>query len=190
MFDHTAVVMRALAKEKSQWKGDFYFTMKFTGWMLSKCYAKVIPTTGMLLIRAHILSRVQKLQSFRKWDNGMDINTKDETSYTTQYWEAFLRYVENEYCAKHRRLPILEPKIITSNNLFSSARASRSGQSSYDWYDLSMDHEEYWMPQNVAETTPRESDLAALLVIAARLCLNSSPELIPNWVQIDHNVND
>jgi len=32
----------------------------------------------------------------------MDINPKDETSYTTQYQEAYLNYMENEYCAKHR----------------------------------------------------------------------------------------
>jgi len=32
----------------------------------------------------------------------MDINPEDEISYTTQYQEAFLMYVENEYCAKHR----------------------------------------------------------------------------------------
>jgi len=36
------------------------------------------------------------------WDKGMDINLEDETSYTTQYQEAFLKYVENEYCAKHQ----------------------------------------------------------------------------------------
>jgi len=27
----------------------------------------------------------------------MDINPEDKTSYTTQYQEAFLKYVENEY---------------------------------------------------------------------------------------------
>jgi len=31
----------------------------------------------------------------------MDINPEDETSYTIQYQEAFLKYVENEYSPKH-----------------------------------------------------------------------------------------
>jgi len=56
---------------------------------------------GMLLISAQILDPFQKLQSFKKWDKGMDINPEDETSYTTQYQVAFLKYVENEYYAKH-----------------------------------------------------------------------------------------
>jgi len=29
----------------------------------------------------------------------MDSYRENETSYTTQYQEAFLQYVENEYCA-------------------------------------------------------------------------------------------
>jgi hypothetical protein len=32
-----------------------------------------------------------------KWDKGMDINSDDETSYTTQPQEDFMKYVENEY---------------------------------------------------------------------------------------------
>jgi len=31
----------------------------------------------------------------------MDINPDDEITYTTQYQGAFLKYVENEYCAQH-----------------------------------------------------------------------------------------
>jgi hypothetical protein len=58
----------------------------------------------------------------------MDINPEDETSYTTQYQEAFLKYVENEYCAKHRRFPVTKLETILVNNLRSSAMASRSGQ--------------------------------------------------------------
>jgi hypothetical protein len=61
----------------------------------------------MLLITAHILDPFQKLRSFRNWDMGMDINPEDETSYTTQYQEAFQKYVENKYFAKHRRLPVI-----------------------------------------------------------------------------------
>ena len=57
----------------------------------------------MLLISAHIVHPFRKLGLIRKWDKGMDINPEDETSYTTQYQEAFLKYVENEYCAKRRQ---------------------------------------------------------------------------------------
>jgi len=55
----------------------------------------------MLLISEDILDPFRKLRSFRKWGKGMDIDPEDETSYTTQYQEAFLKYVENEYCGKH-----------------------------------------------------------------------------------------
>jgi hypothetical protein len=91
----------------------------------------------------------------------MDINPEDETSYTTQYQEAFLKYLENEYCAKHRRLSVTKLETIPYNNLSSSAIASRSSQSSYDPYDLPSDDYEYLMLNNVAETTPGRSDHAA-----------------------------
>jgi hypothetical protein len=94
-------VMRALAKKKTPSKEDLFFPLKLARQKLSKHYAEMTPTTGMLLISAHILDPFRKLRSFRKWEKGMDINPKDETSYTTQYQEAFLKYVENEYCAKH-----------------------------------------------------------------------------------------
>ena len=74
--------------------------------------------------------------------------------------------------------------------LVSSAMASRFGQSSYDPYDLSIDDEEYLMPNNVTETTPRQSDCAAPLLTAARLYLNSPPELPQNCGQISPNLND
>jgi hypothetical protein len=65
----------------------------------------------------------------------MDITPEDETSYTTQYQEAFLKYVEDKYYAKHTGLPVTKPKNTPNNNLSSSAMASSSGQSSYDPYD-------------------------------------------------------
>jgi hypothetical protein len=190
MFDHMDGVMRALAKKKTQWKEDLFFAVKYARQKLSKYYTEVTPTTGMLLIVAHILDPFQKLRSFRKWDKGMDINPEDETSHTTQYQEAFLKYVENEYCAKHRRLPVTKLENTPNNNFSSSAMASRSDQSSYDPYDLSSDDDEYLMPNNVAETTPGRSDCAARLVTAARLYLNSPPELPQNWEQIIPNLND
>jgi hypothetical protein len=50
------------------------------------------------------------LRSFRKWDKAMNINPEDETSYTVQYQEAILKYVENEYCTKHRWMSITKPE--------------------------------------------------------------------------------
>jgi hypothetical protein len=91
----------------------------------------------------------------------MDINLEDETSYTTQFQEAFLKHVENEYCAKHRRVPVNRVETVPSSNLVSSATASGSYQSSFDAYDLCSDDEEYLTPNNVAETSPGQSDRAA-----------------------------
>jgi len=190
MFDHMDGVMRALAKKKTPWKEDLCFAVKLARQKLSKYYAEVTPTTGMLLISAHILDPLRKLRSFRKWDKGMDINPEDETSYTTQYQEAFLKYVENEYCAQHRHVPVNKLEMVPSCNLVPSATASGSYQSSFDPYDLSSDDEEYLMPNNVAETTPGRSDRATRLLTAARLYLNSPPEAPKNWGQINPNLND
>jgi hypothetical protein len=67
------------------------------------------------------------------------MNPEDETSYTTQYQEAFLKYVDNEYCAKHRRVSVNKLETVPSSNLVPSATASESYQSSFDPYDLSND---------------------------------------------------
>jgi len=143
--------------------------------------------TGMLLISAHILHPFQKLRSFRKLDKGMDINPEDETSYTTQYQKSFLKYVENEYCVKHQRLPVTKPESVPRYNLFSPIMASRSVKSSSDPYDLSSDDEEYWMPKNLAETMPGRSDHSARLLTAGRLDSIAPPELRQNWGQINPN---
>jgi len=100
----------------------------------------------MLLISAHILDPFWKLRSFTKLDKGIYINSEEETSYTSQYQEPCLKYVENEYCAIHRHLPVTKPETIPNNNLVPCAMASTSGQSSYDPYDLSRDDDEYIMP--------------------------------------------
>jgi len=150
IYDRMDGVMRGLAKKKAQWKEDLFFAMKFTWQKLSKNYTEVTPTTGVLRISAHSLDPLNTLCLFWKWDKGMDINLPDENSYITQYQESFLKYMENEYCAKHRWLQVSKFKTIPDNNLGSSTLASRSGQSSYDPYDLSSDEEEYFMPNNVA----------------------------------------
>jgi hypothetical protein len=108
----------------------------------------------MLLISAHIVDPFRKLRSFRTWDKGMHINPEDETSYTSQYQEAFLKYVENECCARHRRVPVNKLETVPSRNFVPSAMASGSIQSSLDPYDLSSDDKEYLTPNDVAESTP------------------------------------
>jgi hypothetical protein len=142
MFDHMDGVIEPLAKMKTQWKEDLFFAVLLAREKVSKYYAEVNLTTGMLLISTHILNPFRKLQSFRMWDKGMDIDPQDETSYTTQYQKALLRNVLNEYCAKHRRVPVNEVEMVLSSNLVLFAMASRSYQSSVDPYDLSSNDEE------------------------------------------------
>jgi len=98
--------------------------------------------------------------------------------------------VENEYCAKHRRVHVNKLETVPSNNLLPSAMASASYQSSFDSYALSSDDEEYIMPNNMAETTTGRSDCAARLLTAARLYLNSPLEAPKNWGQINPNHNE
>jgi len=190
MSDHMDDVMRALAKKHAQWKEDWFFAVKLARQKLSKYCTEVTPTMSMLLISAQILDPFRKLRSFRKWDKGMDINPEDETSYTTQYQEAFQKYVENEYCVKYRRVPVNKLETVLSSNLVPSVTASGSYQSSFDPYDLFSDDEEYIMPNNVPETTPGRIDRTARILTAAGLYLNSPPEAPKNWRQINPNLND
>jgi len=120
----------------------------------------------------------------------MDSNPEDETSYTTQYQEAFLKYVENENWAKHRRAPVNELETVPRNNLLPSATTSGSCQSSFDPYHLSSSDGECLMPNNVAEMTPGRSDPAACVLTTASLYLNWPPDAPNNWGQIDSNLND
>ena len=77
--------------------------------------------TGLLHISAQTLNACRKLRSFRKWDEAMDINPQDKTSYTTQYQEPFLNNVENDYSAKHRWMSVIKPVNLPSSNFFLSA---------------------------------------------------------------------
>jgi hypothetical protein len=74
--------------------------MMFAHQKLFNTYSEVTPLSGLLVISAHILAPFQKLQSFNKWGNAMDINPDEKTLFTMQCDYAFLKYVENEYCAK------------------------------------------------------------------------------------------
>jgi hypothetical protein len=62
MFDHMDGVMRGLAKKKTQWKEDLFFPVKLAQQKFSKYYADITPTTGMLLLPAHILDPFRKLR--------------------------------------------------------------------------------------------------------------------------------
>jgi len=121
MFDYMDGMMRAWDVKKTQWKEDLFFAVKLARQKLSKYYAEVILTTGMLLISADILNPFRKLRLFRKWHKDLDMNPEDETSYTTEYKEVFLKDVENEYCAKHRRVLVNKLESLPSSNPFPSA---------------------------------------------------------------------
>jgi len=124
MFDHMDGIMQALAEKNTAWKEDLVFAVKLAQQKLFNYYSKVTPLMGMILVSARSLDPFRKLRSFWEWDNPMDINPEDETSYTTQYNEAFLKYVENEYCVKHRHVPVNKPETIPSSSLVPSTMSS------------------------------------------------------------------
>jgi hypothetical protein len=74
MCDYIDGVMRALAKKKSRWKENLFFPVKLARQKLSKYYAEVSTTMGMLLICANIRYPFQKLRLFGTWGKGQDIN--------------------------------------------------------------------------------------------------------------------
>ena len=80
--------------------------------------------------------------------------------------------------------------MVLSSNLVPSATVSEFYQPSVEPYDLSSDDEEYIMPDNVAEMTPRQSDRTACILTAARLYLHPPPEVPKNCGQINANLND
>ena len=61
MFDHMNGIMRALAKKKTPWKEDLFFAVKLARQKLSKYYTEITPTTGIILISAHIPDPFRKL---------------------------------------------------------------------------------------------------------------------------------
>jgi len=98
--------------------------------------------------------------------------------------------MENEYCAKHRCMPVNILESLPTRKFILSATASGSCQSSIDPYDLFSDEEESITPNNVAETTPEWRDCALCLFISASIYLNLPPEALKNRGQIDPNLND
>ena len=87
-------------------------------------------------------------------------------------------------------MPVNKLETVPSSNLVPSATASGSYPLFFDPYDLSSNDEEYLTPDNVAETTPGQSDHAARLLTASRHYLNSPPEAPKNRRPINPNLND
>ena len=98
--------------------------------------------------------------------------------------------MDNEYCAIHWRVPVNTLESSPSSNLVPTAMASGSCQSSVDRYDLCSDDEEYLTPNNLAEMTSGRTDHKEQWSTAARLYLNSPPEVLKNWGQLNSNLND
>jgi len=131
MLDHMDGIMQALAKKKTQWKEHLYITVRVAQHKLFKYYVEVTPMTGLILISADNLDPFCKLRVFRKWEKGMYINPDNNITNTTQSQEIFLKHIENECCAKHRRLSINQSEMVTSNNHFPTGMTFGSGQSSF-----------------------------------------------------------
>jgi len=66
MFDHMDGVIRAPARNKSQWKENLFFAVNLARQVLPKYYAEVTPMTGMFLISALIPDLFRMLRSCRK----------------------------------------------------------------------------------------------------------------------------
>jgi hypothetical protein len=111
-------------------------------------------------ISAHILDGVCKLRFIKSNNKGMHITQEDVTSYTPQYQEAFLMYVEIKHCTIHRYLTVIKPKCVPMNNRCTSAMFWTAGESSFATYGLPSDDEEYSMPNSVSYTMPRQSNHA------------------------------
>jgi len=158
--------------------------------MLSKYHPEVTLITSIQLTSANIFDTFGTLLSCWKWDKAMDIYSEDFASYTTQYQQAFLKYVQNQYCAIHWQISIIKPNNVPHSNIFLSAKASWFGQLTFVPYDLPSDDEEYSTPNNVATMTPSRSDRAPTILSAARLHLYSPPEPPMNCGQVDPNSND
>jgi len=124
------------------------------------------------------------------WDNGIDIIPEEETFYTEKHLEAIPKHVKNEYCAWYWRFPVIKPKSVPNNNQFSSTLACRSGEPSYDVYDLCSGNEEYIMPNNVAETMPGRSNSIVHWSIAAVLWMNLTPQSPKHGGQRNSTRND
>jgi hypothetical protein len=114
----------------------------------------------------------------------MDINHADKASFTAQSEVAYLQYVENEYCGKHRCMQVMKPECFPRNHSFLCAMSPGFSGSSVNLYDLCDNEEGYLTSFIVAEMTPGHSHYAPCLLTAARFCFDSPLELTNNWRQL------
>jgi len=135
---------------------------------------------GIHLIFANIIIVCHELLLLRTRDRGMDIDSEDVASYTTQYAKAFLQYVENENCDKHRGVPGNQLEHLPNRIPIPSATPLLSCQSPFDQYNKSNNDEECLIPNIVAESIPGSSDCASRLLNTARQYLNLPPEVPKN----------
>jgi len=120
----------------------------------------------------------------------MDINPEGTTSYTTPYQEPFRKYVENEYWAKHGRAPVNKNESLSRDGFIPSKTRIGFCPSLLNPYDLLINDDEYLTPNDVAVTTPGQSDHTACWMTTARLCLDSLPQAPKNWGQMNQYLND
>jgi len=84
----------------------------------------------------------------------MDTAPENEITDIIQNQEEIPKYVDNEYFGKHQCVHITKPISVLSRNAVSFAMVLRSGQLSYDPYDMSHTDEEFLMPNNGCKMTP------------------------------------
>lgn len=82
--------------------------------MLSRYRPEVTTEAGMILGSIHIVDPFQMLRSCMNRHNGMGINPGNKTPYTMHSLRSILNYLQNEYCAKHRHLPVIVHKPVPS----------------------------------------------------------------------------
>jgi len=118
------------------------------------------------------------------------MNPEDETSYTTQYQAACLKYVKTEYCTKHRPLSVTTLENNQHSEVFRCLNAFVLGRASLNPYRWPYDQDEYLTSKCVAETRSRRRNCAEYPLTAARLNLNSPPDSPYTAGQVNPNFND
>ena len=171
--------------EEDSIEEDLHFARKVAWQKFSKDYTEVTPMTGRLVISPHILDPFWKQLSFGKGHKVMDIYPDDETSYTTQYQEAFLQYMGNEYCAIYQPLSLSQPEMVPSNNLFFSTTVFGSGLSSIHPNDLSSGDKRILNASQCVHNNSRAKRLHTMLVDSRNALFEFSTriskELRANW---------
>jgi hypothetical protein len=168
MFDHMEGVLRALQKKKTQWKRDLYVALQHGRTKLKKYYSKVTPESGVLLIVAHILDPFRKTRTFMRWDKAMGVDWNSEDSFTQQYRNAFLDYIDSTYCSNLNTAAVNKKENVNHDPFGPPVASTASGPGSLsDPLDLSSDDEMYYASQP-AQTPGRLSHALRLSTAARR----------------------